>query len=282
MKAIYRIAFSALVLFLTVGCALQQDVYILEERLQDLEMQNLELRKKLQVDLNSLGKTRESSEKNLRTQYANMNVNLDTMQQELRLLSGRSEEIEYLLNRKVAGYETSSQAYQKRLDEMSLSVAKIDERIAQLEQYLSIERKGRQPSGGDNTGKTQPKKATSDEQLYSDGRQAYDNGELDKARQIFQKLIKSYPKSGNADNAQFWVGESYYREKWYERAILEYQTVIEKYPKGNKVPAAMLKQGMSFLKIGDKSNARIILKELVKKFPKTNEADVATKRLKEF
>lgn len=282
MKAICRIALSALALFLVGGCALQQDLYVLEERVQELELENHELRKKLHKDLNSLGVTREKSEKNMRAQYATMNVNMDTMQQDLRLLNGRLEEIEYLLNRKVGSYEADSQKNQKRLDEMTLKVAKVDERIAALEQYLSIERKGRAAPRGDTTGQKPSKKATSDAQLYSDARQAYDSGDMDKARQIFQKLIKSYPKSENADNAQFWVAESYYREKWYERAILEYQTVIEKYPKGNKVPAAMLKQGMSFLKIGDKSNARIILKELVKKYPKTNEADVAAKRLKEF
>ena len=105
---------------------------------------------------------------------------------------------------------------------------------------------------------------------------------LDKARQGFAQLIKSYPNSTNADNAQFWIGKSYYREKWYEKAILEYQTVLDKYPKGNKVPAAMLKQGLAFLQLGDKSNARLILQELEKKYPKTNEARIAKRKLAEF
>ena len=103
---------------------------------------------------------------------------------------------------------------------------------------------------------------------------------MDKARQIFNQLIKDYPKSKNADNAQFWIGESYYRDKWYEKAILEYQNVIEKFPHGNKVPAAMLKQGMALEQIGEKASARLILEELVKKYPKSSEAGIASQKLK--
>ena len=276
--------------FLLTGCvALQQDVVILERRLealeyrsQELQKQNDSLSKQVRTDLDALGENRQSSERNLRGQYAGLNANMESMQQDLRLLNGRVEEIEYLINRKVADYEAAGQKRQQRLDEMNVSIAKMDQRIAQMEQYLNLGAQGPLPSGDRPVSAGPPKPAASDQQLYDEARQAYDKGELDKARQLFQKLIQEYPKSSNIDNAQFWIGESYYREKWYERAILEYQTVIEKYPKGNKVPAAMLKQGMALQQIGEKSSARLILQELVKKFPKASEAAIANQKLKEF
>lgn len=277
--------------FLLTGCALHQDIAILEERLlavefsnQELQKKNLALQKQVQSDLDSIGETRKSSDRGLRTQVAGMNANMDGLQQDVRLIKGRVEELEYGINRKAADYETSGKKDTERIDDVNLALVKIDQRLIYLEQYLNVEGKGGKPNvtGPAAGSATKPKGATSGKELYELARQAYDNGEMDKARQTFQKLIKNNPKSAQADNAQFWIGESYYREKWYERAILEYQTVIEKYPKGNKVPAAMLKQGMALLQIGEKSSARLILQELVKNHPKASESKIATKKLKEF
>ena len=265
------------------GCALSGDVVVLEQRLESLEAQNYDLRQRFKSSLNDLDKTRGNTEKNLRSKYAGVNVSIDNLRQELQQVNGRIEEIDYLLNRKLAQYDEEGQKRQERLEELSLSVAKSEKQIAQLEQYLNIERKSAQPSAvvAPVQGTTSPAAPTA-KQLYNDGRHAFDNGKMDKSRQIFLSLIKGHQKSEYADNAQFWIAESYYREKWYERAILEYQTVIEKYPKGNKVPAAKHKQGMAFLQIGDKANARIILNDLVKKHPNSSEAKIAAQKLKEF
>ncbi len=239
----------------------------------------------MKTDLDTIGKNRQSSEQNLRAQVAQMNANMASLQEDVRLLTGRVEELEYSINRKTSGYETAGKKYDERLDEMNLSLSKLDQRLIQLEQYLNVDGRNARPSAGAKSGDATAAPAASEDSektIYEKARQAYDNGEMDKSRQLFQELIQKFPKSNNADNAQFWIGESYYREKWYERAILEYQTVIEKYPKGNKVPAAMLKQGLALLQIGEKSSARLILKELVDKYPDTSASNIAAKKLKEF
>lgn len=280
------ILFLISLVFLLTGCvALQQDMIQLEDRVQALEVQNQELQKRMKTDLDTIGKNRQSSEQNLRTQVAQMNANMANLQEDVRLLTGRVEELEYSIKRRASGDDTTGKKYDERLDEMSLSLSKLDQRLIQLEQYLNVDGRNAQPSAGAKPGDEAAAPAASDDSektLYEKARQAYDNGEMDKSRQLFQELIKKYPKSSNADNAQFWIGESYYREKWYERAILEYQTVIEKYPKGNKVPAAMLKQGLALLQIGEKSSARLILQELVDKYPDTSASKIAAKKLKEF
>lgn len=283
MKKILTICSAA---FLLSGCvALQQDMITLERRLDNLEFRNRELQKqndKLARQFQNSGQNLESSEKGLRSQYAGLSADMQTMQQEVRLLNGRIEEIQYLANRKVSDIETTGQKSQERLDTINLTLSQLDARLSQVEQYLNLGAQGKPPSGKGMTAAAPAGGGLTEEQLYADGRKAYDNGELDAARQLFQKFIKEFPKSKNVDNAQFWIGESYYREKWYERAILEYQTVIEKYPNGNKVPAAMLKQGMALQQIGEKPSARLIFEELVKKYPKASEAAVASKKLKEF
>ena len=271
-------------IFVVAGCALQDDIIILEERLivlerqnQTLQQQQQSLQQQLQREMERLGQDSQQSEKSIRTNYASMNADMNRMQEELRGLNGRIEELDYRINRELKDIGPLS----RKVDEMSVSTARSEQRVTQLEQYLNFDGT-RKPELTKDTGPAAEAAPASDQKMYDDAKRAFDNGELDKARQGFALLIKTFPQSGNADNAQFWIGESYFREKWYEKAILEYQTVLEKYPKGNKVPAAMLKQGLAFLKLGDKSNARLILKELQKKHPNSNEARIAAQKLSEF
>jgi len=263
---------------------MQQDVIALYDRMTVLEQRDVELGKD-EARLNSLMQERikkqEEKEHYHRTKSADMQVMLDDLREEIRILNGKLEETEYLLTRKIAVLEDTGT---KRKD----ILCKVEERsalnydcIVDIQQYLNLE-----SSGSDSkikaVGKTDPPKHSggSEDEVYALAKQAFDQGDLETAREEFQRIIKQYPKSRHADNAQFWIGETYYREKWYEKAILEYQKVIEKYPKGNKVPAALLKQGLAFLNLGEKANARLILNELVVKHPKSNEAKIARQKLK--
>ena len=207
---------------------------------------------------------------------------LETLRQDSQMLSGRLEEMEYLLRQKLTGFEENQLKNRERMDRLSTDTAALQKRIDSVDQYLNLEggqsRKTKTPAAAAAAGAVAAKPA-SDQSIYTEAKRAFDDGRLEAARKGFQQLLAAYPKSPHADNSQFWIGESYYREKWYEKAILEYQKVIEKYPSGNKVPAALLKQGLSFSKIGETNNARLVLKELVAKHPSTNEASIAKKQL---
>jgi tol-pal system protein YbgF len=201
------------------------------------------------------------------------------------MFSGRLEEMDYLVNKKLKGYEENQQKNQERMDRLAADSAAIQKRIETIDQYLNLEgpgaRKSSQPSKPPVKAATAAAaaKTASDQALYLEAKRAFDDGRMEASRKGFEQLIATYPKSQQADNAQFWIGETYYREKWYEKAILEYQKVIEKYPSGNKIPAALLKQGLAFVKIGETNNARLVLKELIAKHPSTNEAAIAKQKL---
>ena len=289
MSAMKIIGLFIACLALLCGCAMQQDVIALYDRTTVLEQRDVELEKD-EARLNSLMQERmqkqEEKEHYHRTRSADMQVMLDELREEIRILNGKLEETEYLLTRKIAALEDAGT---KRKD----ILGKVEERsalnydcIVDIQQYLNLESSG---SGSKikAVGKTDPLRQStladsggSEDEVYALAKQAFDQGDLETAREEFQRIIKKYPKSRHADNAQFWTGETYYREKWYEKAILEYQKVIEKYPKGNKVPASLLKQGLAFLNLGEKANARLILNELVVKHPKSNEAKIARQKLK--
>lgn len=263
------------------GCAMQQDVVFLDERLALIEQRN----KDLETRLAMYGKFREKGEQDIRAQSAGQHAMINTLKEEIQTLRGRLEEKEYVLDQKIKAFEDSNQKREAKISEIDQTTSLNKDRIVRLEQYLnfeSTERVSKSTEGVEKESDVLAKEGLSENEIYKLAKQAFDQGDFETARNGFNKILKQYPESGRADNAQFWIGETYYREKWYEKAILEYQKVIEKHPQGNKVPASLLKQGFAFFNLGDKANARLILTELVKKYPKSNESKIAIQKLKEF
>jgi tol-pal system protein YbgF len=281
-----------LVCFLLLfGCVSQSELTSLDTRLNELEIRNAEAKKSSQMLKSGLD-NREGEEQALRQQAASLRAKMDALNEEMRNLTGRIEEIEYKLNRQTQVDAESVQVKEDKIDRLAKTATSNDDRIYRIEQYLNFEPSKQIPpteKPAKNPTATiapavsgQVKRELPEDEIYRMAKQAFDQGDSDAARKKFQELIQRFPKSERADNAQFWIGEIYYREKWYEKAILEYQKVIEKYPKGNKVPASLLKQGFAFFNLGDKSNSRLILEELIKKYPKSNEAKIAKDKVKDL
>ena len=266
------------------GCAMQRDVITLDDRQAVIEKKYLESQQK-NKELTSRLDAQKQNAQDIRSQFASQHAAIERLREEIQILNGRLEETEYLFKQKLKAFEDSYGKREGRLDRIDQTASSNKDRVARLEQYLNFESTEsgvKIKAGSGKKSDIRAEKELSEDGVYQSAKQAFDQGDLEVAREKFQKLIKRYPKSNNADNAQFWIGEIYYHEKWYEKAILEYQKVIEKYPKGNKVQASLLKQGFAFLNLGDKANARLILMELIKKYPKSNEAKIAKRKLKGF
>jgi len=268
------------------GCATHSDVTSIDNRLTEMELRDSEVRKtgqELQTQISEYQKLRESMDEELRRQSASLHALIEEIREENRILNGKLEEFQYALNQQEKAIEELEGKNQGISNQPAGIAENNEKRIARIEQYLNLESAAKPATVVSVvTPGSQPKgnQQLSEQELYKQGKQAFDQGDADTARKRFQELIERYPKSENADNAQFWIGEIYYREKWYEKAILEYQKVIENYPEGNKTPAALLKQGLAFSNLGDSANSRLILEELSKKYPKSNEAKIAREKLK--
>ena len=283
MKFIFvSIAVSLLLVF---GCVSQNEISSIDNRLSEIEMRNAETQKKSEA-LKSDLQNREEDEQALRHQAATLRQQVAALNEDIRVLTGRIEELEFSIGRQKQKEAEITSSKQERLDQLAASSSTNDERIGRIEQYLNLETSKTATAAPKTTAKivpvAKPAAELSEDEIYRQAKQAFDQGNSDAARKKFKDLIERFPKSERADNAQFWIGEIYYREKWYEKAILEYQKVIENYPSGNKVPASLLKQGFAFLNLGDKANSRLILQELIKKYPKTNEAKIAKDKLKDL
>ena len=304
----FRLILSIVFMAALSGCAHQEDVIILDQRLSkiealgkkldqktsNLEKKTLDLEKReessgkeieqnkvyLNTQISEFKKTFGDEDIQLRTEYAKINASLEALKDDVQLLSGRLEESEFMVRERMKAGENVEKGNQILLDKLSINLNQIEARLQYIEQYLNLESAGSR--GTKQELQPQAEKTLTDQEQYIAAKQAFDQGDFEAARSGFEAIIKDFPKSERADNAQFWIGEIYYREKWYEKAILEYQKVIENYPKGNKVPASLLKQGFAFISLGDKANARLILKELSQKYPESNEGKIALQKLKEL
>lgn len=253
------------------GCALQQDLTVLNDRVTALEQKASEADRAL---IRS-----EKGQLKFRDGHAELHALMNDLREEMGRLRGEREKSEYDARKRIAGLERSEamqEAHWKSLEE-SL------QRIVRIEEYLGLEpseKLAALDTDQDKDIKEKPEIHETPEKLYAKAKKLFDKGEYEDARELFRSFLKQYPKSKKAGNAQFWLGEIYYHEKWYEKAILEYQKVIENYPEGDKTPGALLKQGFAFLNLDDEANARLILKELIRKFPDSKEANVAKNKLK--
>jgi tol-pal system protein YbgF len=265
-----------------VGCAGRSDVIVLDDRLAAVEGQLA--RQKALID--QFGQSSENKEQNIRGQTATLRVEIDSMREQIGAINGRLEEVEYQIKQGKNAPGNTDASGSTELDRMKEDARVMNSRITSIEQYLDMGGAAKssvvKPAPTKVPAAKVPLSSLSEQELYDQAKQAFDAGELEKAREGFQEFTKRFPNSQNADNAQFWIGEIYYREKWYEKAIVEYQKVVENYPKGNKVRSAMLKQGYAFLNIGDKANARLILKELISKYPDTTESQLAAQKLSQI
>ena len=268
----FHIVFASLMT--VVGCATQSDVNTIDNRLSEMEMRDIQQRQHRE----QLKSEFESYSQDLRKQSAGLRATLEELNEDIRILNGRVEEMEYAFKQQQQNAADIESNREAKLNSIAERVEENSDRLNRMDQYLNLESSKKRVAAAAPAAPV--KKPSSEDEVYRSAKQAFDQGDFEAARKRFQDFIKRYPNSKNADNAQFWIGEIYYREKWYEKAILEYQHVIEKYPKGNKAPAALLKQGLAFSNIGDTANAKLILQELGRKYPESNEAKVAAEKLK--
>lgn len=282
MKTLPSMILLVMIAGLLTACAARNDVLILDERLASLESKL----QRQQSQLRNIDQTTDAKELELRSQSANLRVEIDTLRQELQVLSGRIEEIEFRLEQQRQKTEEIGPEVGARVDQIQENARQTENRLARIEQYLDMGTVGEgaaQAGGAAAVASAASADLTGDElsekELYNRSKAAFDQGDLEAARKGFETFIRRFAQSENADNAQFWIGEIYYKEKWYEKAIVEYQKVIENYPQGNKIKAALLKQGYAFGNIDDNHNAQLVLKELIRKYPDSKEAEIAKRKL---
>jgi len=178
-----------IVFFLVMGgCASQQDVIILDDRLVELEYQLSKIK--------TVTKSQKTEGNKLRGQSAGLRAELSEIRAEIQALSGKIEETEFLLKQNLTASSKAdddlNKKSEKRLDKLKEITAFNKERIIRIEQYLNLElSKSVHTIKPDSAKKLshQPDKKLTENELYQLAKQAFDEGSLDTARNKFQELL---------------------------------------------------------------------------------------------
>ncbi|MDJ0951386.1 MAG: tol-pal system protein YbgF [Alphaproteobacteria bacterium] len=248
------------------------------ERLDRLEQQLGRVQNRLETSINRPAPVVKPGEPLPPTAAARMELRVSQLENEIRRLTGRAEEIDF-----------SVQQIKSRLDRL---VSDVDQRLAVLEgrppQQADAQRgrsalpaQSSQPesqvasaettaSGGGEPAGAQLAALPpgSVEQQYQHARAFLVQGAYDEAEASLRSFIQAHPDHTLAGNAQYWLGETFYVRKQYEDAVVAYLEGYQKYPKSRKAPDNLLKLGMSLAQLGKKDEACATFTQLRQKFPK--------------
>ncbi len=216
---------------------------------------------------------------------------LNSQKQAIEALSQRTQSMEaesYQTRKLQAAAQTEIDAIKRdiqflkgSLEEESYSTEK---RISDIESRLgmlaSLYEENKIKTEADN--EPEAHTVSQEKQLYDSALEAYNNGDIEKARKLFDRFITDFPQSSLAGNAVFWTGVSYYRQKNYEKAISYFDELIKKYPANTKVAEAYFFQGLSFIEIDEKVTGQIILETLIQQYPDSPQTQAAKKTIEEL
>lgn len=97
------------------------------------------------------------------------------------------------------------------------------------------------------------------------------SGDYAAAASGMEQFVKNNPDHELAGNAVYWLGETYYVRKDYAKAATYFLDGFQKYPQSRKGPDNLLKLGMTLAALEHKKEACQALMQVKKKYPKAPE-----------
>ena len=236
----------------------------------------------VQVKLTDLD-TRVARIERIAANQAEMSQRLDDIQQTLRELRGRVEELEHS-NEALSRQQHDLYAdLDKRLTAAAGGAAAGAAAGATGEPAAGA---GAGSAGGAPTdsaagsaaGSSSP--SSTEQAVYGQAFDALKAGSYSVAIAGFKDFLGTYPASPLAENAQYWLGEAYYVNKDYDAAGGAFRAVLKKWPASRKAPDALLKLGYTQAAQKQYAAARATLGEVTKKYPGSDPARLAAERLR--
>jgi tol-pal system protein YbgF len=176
---------------------------------------------------------------------------VDTLQEEVRGLRGRLEELQ-------------NENVKLRKEQRDL--------YADLDQRLS-------EAAAAATAATVVPAASDEQTLYDQAFEQLKQRNYAAAVESFRSLAAALPNGQLADNTQYWLGEAYYVTQEYDHAAAAFQRVLTTWPNSRKAPDALLKLGYTQIEQKKLAAARVSLQQVVSKYPDSDAAKLAAERL---
>jgi len=110
------------------------------------------------------------------------------------------------------------------------------------------------------------------EDAYEAAMNQLKRGQFDIAEADLSNFLQRYPSHNLAGNAQYWLGETFYVRGAYRQAAEAFLTGYTTYASSSKAPDSLLKLGMTLAALGQQEQACATLGELTRRFPSASQA----------
>lgn len=187
------------------------------------------------------GRTVNDDIQDLRSIQAQQTADLNKFKDELRIIRGQIEEIQY----QSLGRTEELERTVKQLGSRVPPPAGVPEDILNDDEQQI----GRIPGDASS--------------LYISGLNALRSGDFSQAEQIFVQFVAGNPDTAFTDNALLWLGICYEKLGQMDRAVLMYSDVYQKFPAEDRVPVALYRLGDVFLTLGSKDEAKLAFQKIV-------------------
>ncbi|MCY6379316.1 tol-pal system protein YbgF [Hoeflea prorocentri] len=219
------------------------------------------------------------------------------MEEQIRALNGRVEEMNFLLLQMQEQMRQMQEDNEFRFQEIEGGTGNRTEAAPQGERDVAVVDPSEGPAdpprdlgtitfdeSGELVGGSASEPAAQDdtqtaslpagdaEQLY---RAAYGyvlSGDYQQAEAAFNDYIARYPQEPKIADAYFWLGEAQYSQGSFHEAAKTLLTAHKQYPEAPKAPEMLLKLGMSLAALDNRDTACATYREVLTRYPNSSEA----------
>lgn len=244
-----------------LGCVSQTEIASLHSKLDNLEVEILELRKS-----NASGAEVSAVATDLGGRLDQLTTADQGMGAEISTLRSQIEQLE------------------AKLDDTHFRLAQLLQQISATQQELQALRSApvEAPRRVSALPSTNPQGDSDPQTVYETAYNDYTRGNLDLAVVGFRQFLELQPKSDLTDNALYWLGECFYRQAKFNKAIVQFDQVLTRFPTGDRVASALLKKGYAYLEMGQRAQGIVQLQAVACEQAGTDEAELARQRLQEL
>jgi len=201
-----------------------------------------------------------------------MQVQITQMQEQMRDLNGRIEEVQHRIAVLEDRLNRMSEDLEIRLMAIEDAVAKGAVAPPSAGPASAEGQPAPESGGGDEVAAAPPTRAV--ELPEGTPREQYDfayellkNHQWEEGRGALMAFLEKHPDDELSDNAYYWVGETYYINQQYKDAAKAFLEGYRKYPKADKAPDNLLKLAKSLAALDQVDNACTTYAKLLEDYP---------------
>ena len=202
-----------------------------------------------------------------RSAIARMDVRFNALEERLRDMQGRIEQVEY-----------ENRRLREQLDlfqqDANIRFTELEQRAATPAAAPAADIGGEHPApAASSEEKKVLKVPDKNASQFADPRDHYNHAfsllnktQYEEAGASFESFIKAYPKDPLLGNAFYWAGETYYVRQNFVQAMDYFRQGYEAMPDGPKAGDNLLKLAMSLAALDRDTEACVVLKQVSAKF----------------